>query len=306
MSEKRLSRARGDASPGERPLFTESIGKRLRVALDEDLGRGDITSEALIPATATAGAAIMARQSGVLCGLPLAPMLLGLVDERLQFEASSADGVRVERGDVLGTIRGPLRGILAAERTMLNLLQRASGIATLTAQYVAACEGTGAVIVDTRKTTPGWRDLEKYAVRIGGGRNHRMGLDDAVLIKDNHLDGGGLTAAEAVRRARQAAGDPAFIEVEVRTLDDLRAVLPAEPDIVMPDNFPVEQLREAVKIVKDHRGDRDRPLIEASGGVTLETVRSIALTGVDRIAVGALTHSAPALDIALDVVPKRG
>lgn len=324
----------------------DALRPRLTAALEEDLGPGDVTSAALVPADATAEAALVARQAGVICGLPLVPVLLDLVDQRCRFKPAVEDGARVQAGTILGTVRGPLSAILAVERTMLNFLQHLSGIATLTARYVDAVAGTGAVIVDTRKTTPGWRDLEKYAVRMGGGRNHRMGLYGAVLIKDNHIDGTHLALADAVRRARQhvaqapppveapaEGGRATFIEIEVRSLDQLRAVLPAGPDIVMPDNFSVEQLREAVELVRawrrksaqssavsnrrarDHgvrplpgrervgvRVDMPPPLIEASGGITLETVRAIAETGVDRIAVGALTHSAPALDIALDVV----
>jgi len=247
---------------------------------------------------------LVAREAGVICGLPLVEPILRLAAEKAppHLDPTVSDGDRAAAGDVLGRVSGSLRVVLAAERTMLNFLQRLSGIATLTATYVAACAGTGAVIVDTRKTAPGWRDIEKYAVRVGGGRNHRIGLYDAVLIKDNHIDGGRLSPAEAVHRAREAAPEAAFVEIEVRSLDDLRACLAAEPDIVMPDNFDVAMLREAVEIVRAHRGDGKRPLVEASGGITLENVREVALTGVDRIAVGALTHSAPALDIALDVV----
>jgi nicotinate-nucleotide pyrophosphorylase (carboxylating) len=311
----------------------EALAPRIEAALVEDLRGGDITSQALIRRRVVARAALIARQPGLICGLPLVPQILeisgsgalsaivssgatrryrqgGARDKgpptHLSWQPGVAEGARVERGKVLGELAAPLRTILAIERTMLNLLQRASGVATLTGQYVAAVAGTGAVIVDTRKTTPLWRDLDKYAVRVGGGRNHRMGLYDAVLIKDNHIDGGRLSLADAVRRARRRAPKAAFIEIEVRSLDQLRDVLPAEPDIVMPDNFPLPLLREAVAIVRQSKiqNPKSKILVEASGGITLDTVRAVAETGVDRIAVGALTHSAPALDIALDVVPE--
>ena len=330
---------RADSPPG---LDIAALKTRLTAALAEDVGPGDITSLALIPEDAAATARLVARQAGLICGLCLVQPILDLAAEKASrprvtetfapgfptpsFEQVIADGDRAEAGDILGRVSGSLRAILAAERTMLNFLQHLSGIATLTAAYAAACAGTGAVLLDTRKTTPGWRDLEKYAVRKGGGRNHRMGLYDAVLIKDNHIDGARLSAAEAVRRAREyvaqapppvnipagggwaTPGSPAgggwatLVEIEVRSLDDLRACLAAGPDIVMADNFTVAMLREAVAMVRAHRGDGIMPLLEASGGITLQNVREVALAGVDRIAVGALTHSAPAIDIALEVV----
>lgn len=282
----------------------------LRLALDEDLGlAGDCTTMALVADDVPGRADVAARQPGVVAGLPGVAKTLSLVDSRLRWSPHIEDGKRVEKGTCLGTIEGPARGLLGAERILLNLLGRLSGIATLTRQYVDLMAGTNAHIYDTRKTTPGWRRLEKYAVRCGGGRNHRGGLDEAVLIKDNHLAFGAqsidrakrFTPAEAVVKARQYAerrGVPDMvIEVEVDTLDQLDAVLPVRPDIVLLDNMTPDQLREAVA----RRNAVDRRIeLEASGGVNLATVRAIAESGVDRISVGALTHSAVSLDFGLD------
>ena len=283
----------------------------LRLAIAEDLGtRGDWTSRALVAEDAAGRAAVVARQPGVVAGLPAANATLSAFDPHLCWSPQTDDGQTVAKGTCLGTVEGPARALLAAERVLLNLLGRLSGIATLTRQYVNAVAGTNARIYDTRKTTPGWRRLEKYAVRCGGGWNHRRGLDEAVLIKDNHLalgsgaeaEAGQFTPAEAVLRARrfvaEGAGDPAMmIEVEVDTLEQFDAVLPARPDIVLLDNMTPDQLRQAV----ERRGNCDPAIqLEASGGVNLSTVRQIALSGVDRISVGALTHSAVALDFGLD------
>ena len=280
------------------------------LALAEDLGdRGDITSEATIPAHAEVRGTFMARQPGVIAGLPVAARLA----ERMGFRSTAErgpdgafwpmrpDGSRTEstRGLVAG-ISGPMRKVLAFERTALNFLQHLSGVATLTARFVDAVAGTKATILDTRKTLPGWRLLEKYAVRCGGGRNHRVGLYDAVLIKDNHLTyfvHRGDPIAAAVSAARAHASPGTTIEVEVDSLDQLDKALCCGPDIILVDNFDLDRLREAIR-----RRDAVAPGIplEASGGVKLETVRAIAETGVDRISVGALTHSAPAFDIGLD------
>jgi nicotinate-nucleotide pyrophosphorylase (carboxylating) len=283
----------------------------LRLAIAEDLGtRGDWTSRALVAEDAAGRAAVVARQPGVVAGLPAANATLSAFDPHLCWSPQTDDGQTVAKGTCLGTVEGPARALLAAERVLLNLLGRLSGIATLTRQYVNAVAGTNARIYDTRKTTPGWRRLEKYAVRCGGGWNHRRGLDEAVLIKDNHLalgsgaaaQVGQFTPGEAVLRARrfvaEGAGDPAMvIEVEVDTLEQFDAVLPARPDIVLLDNMTPEQLRQAV----ERRGNCDPAIqLEASGGVNLSTVRQIALSGVDRISVGALTNSAVALDFGLD------
>jgi len=283
----------------------------LRLAIDEDLGtRGDWTTRALVGENVMGRAAIVARQPGVVAGLPGVNIALAVFDPQLRWSPRTDDGRTAAKGTSVGLIEGPARGLLAAERTVLNLLGRLSGIATLTRQYVDAVAGTNARLYDTRKTTPGWRRLEKYAVRCGGGWNHRSGLDEAVLIKDNHLALGAqsadgarrFTPAEAVLRARQFlaehAGDPAMVvEVEVDTLGQLDLVLSARPDIVLLDNMTLEQLCEAVA----RRNACDPTVeLEASGGVHLGTVRQIARSGVDRISIGALTHSAVALDFGLD------
>jgi nicotinate-nucleotide pyrophosphorylase (carboxylating) len=268
----------------------------VRAALAEDLGlAGDITSAACIDADAILSVAFVSRQPGVVAGLDCARLALAALDPAVVFETVAVDGDRVAPGSVLARVNGNARAILSAERVALNLLGRLSGIASLTATYVEHIAHTRARIIDTRKTMPGLRLLEKYAVRCGGGANHRFGLDDAVLIKDNHVAAcGGV--AEAVRRARAHVGHMVKIEVEVDTLDQLHEALRERPDIVMLDNFSLDDLAEAVRIA-----DR-RMVLEASGGVNLRTVRAIAETGVDLISVGALTHSAPVLDIGLDVV----
>jgi nicotinate-nucleotide pyrophosphorylase (carboxylating) len=285
----------------------------LELAIAEDLGtQGDWTSKALIAEDVPGKAAIVARQAGVVAGLRAVEMTLQRIDARLSWSFESEDGGRVTAGRRVGTVAGPARGLLAAERIMLNFLGRLSGIASLTRRYVEAIAGTKARIYDTRKTTPGWRTLEKYAVRCGGGWNHRGGLDQAVLIKDNHLaivhsalrwqQCQALVLTDAVLRARRfvqerAANADMPVEVEVDTLEQLEAALLVQPDIVLLDNMSLDQLREAVR-----RRDAVAPSLrlEASGGVTLEMVRAMAQSGVDRISVGALTHSAAALDFGLD------
>lgn len=265
------------------------------LALAEDLGdAGDRTSTALIPANQPGSARFVARTPGVIAGLPAAAMVCVAVDPTLTFTPAIPDGSAVERGTIVATISGRLRSILAAERTALNFLQRLSGVASLTRKYVELSAGYPAKILDTRKTTPGWRLLEKYAVRAGGGTNHRIGLYDGVLIKDNHLAGLNGDVRGAVDFAR-AANPGLPIEVEVDTLAQLDMALAADADIVLLDNMTSDQMREAVA----RRGSA-KTLLEASGGVNLTTVRDIAATGVDRISIGALTHSATALDIALD------
>ncbi|MGH7022611.1 MAG: carboxylating nicotinate-nucleotide diphosphorylase [Caulobacteraceae bacterium] len=266
----------------------------VRAALAEDLGRaGDITSNACIAPEARLAAAFTARQDGVLAGIDCARLAMALLDPNARFDALLADGAQVTAGQVIARTEANARALLAAERTALNLICRLSGIASLTARFVAETRGTRARIVDTRKTTPGLRALEKYAVRCGGGANHRFGLDDAILIKDNHVAAcGGV--AEAVRRARASVGHMVRIEVEIDRLDQLDEALDEGPDIVMLDNFPLGDMAEAV------RRTAGRALLEASGGVSLASVRAIAGTGVDLISVGALTHSAPILDIGLD------
>ena len=265
-------------------------------ALAEDLGRaGDITGQACIDLDARLSVVWASRQDGRVSGLSCARLALAALDPTARFEVVTPDGADAAPGAILARAEGNARAVLAAERTGLNLLGRLSGIATLTRAYVRLVEGTGATIVDTRKTTPGLRALEKYAVRCGGGINHRFGLDDAILIKDNHVAAcGGV--GEAVRRARAHAGHLVKVEVEVDGLDQLDAALKHGPDVVMLDNFSLDDLRTAVRLAKG------RAVLEASGGVNLTTVRAIAETGVDVISVGALTHSAPVLDIGLDAV----
>ncbi len=278
-----------------------------RMALEEDLGgsldtTGDLTSQALIPADRVGQAVFVVRPAGVIAGLPAAAIVCKLVDPALSFQQLLADGSVVAPRTRLAVVRGPMCSILAAERTALNFLQRLSGIATLTAKYVALVAGLPCQVLDTRKTTPGWRLLEKYAVHQGGGHNHRIGLYDGILIKDNHLAGleiadCRLQIEEAVRLARAKHGRAVPVEVEVDTLDQLDAALPAGPDIVLLDNMSPEQLREAVR-----RRNAVAPQVrlEASGGVTFTTLRAIAESGVDCVSIGALTHSATALDIGLD------
>lgn len=265
-------------------------------ALREDLGdRGDITTKSVIPADATAEAVVVVRESGVVAGLSLGEYVFGVVDPTLTVDVLAVEGDRVEAGTVVARVAGPARSILTAERTALNILGRVSGVATATAAYVDAVEGTGARISDTRKTLPGLRALDKYAVTAGGGINHRMGLYDAVMIKDNHIAAAG-DIRRAVEAARAALGPGVMVEVEVDTLDQLHEALETRADRVLLDNMSVEQLRQAVEVVAGAM------VTEASGGVTLDTVRSIAETGVDIVSVGAITHSAPQLDIALDFV----
>ncbi len=263
-------------------------------ALREDLGRGgDITSNALIPPDQPWQAALVARGDGVVAGLALARLAFMQMDSRALFQPRKADGDAIQRGAILAEVSGNARALLAAERTALNFLCHLSGIATLTRVYVEAAAPHKAKICCTRKTTPTLRFLEKYAVRAGGGANHRLGLDDAVLIKDNHIAVVG-DVRRAVIKARAAVGHMVKIEAEVDTLDQLRTLLDAPVDVVMLDNMPPAQMKEAVALVGG------RFTLEASGGVSLETVAAIAATGVDVISVGALTHSAPILDIALD------
>ncbi|MDX1944053.1 MAG: carboxylating nicotinate-nucleotide diphosphorylase [Pirellulaceae bacterium] len=286
----------------------------VRLAVYEDLDRGyDWTTVSLVPEGATAAAEVVARQAGVIAGLKAARIVLDEMDAAATWEPAASDGAQVTAGTVLATVRGSARDLLTCERPLLNFLGKLSGIASLTRRYVEAIAGTKARLYDTRKTTPGWRRLEKYAVHCGGGRNHRTGLFDAVLIKDNHLALGRqpdiaahYSPAEAVVRARQfvresLAGDPRaetmIVEVEVDSLAQLAQVLPVAPDIVLLDNMPPDLLRQAVAL-----RDEVAPAVEleASGGINLTTVRAVAETGVERISAGALTHSAIGLDVALD------
>ncbi|MBN2211481.1 MAG: carboxylating nicotinate-nucleotide diphosphorylase [Sedimentisphaerales bacterium] len=276
----------------------------IELARAEDLGGGDLTSEILIPENRQGHAKIVFREKGVLCGITVARDVLVYYDRHLSLDQQAADGTFVNAGQAVGEINGPLRSMLSAERVMLNFLQRLSGIATLTSQYVQAVEGTKAMICDTRKTTPGWRGLEKYAVRCGGGKNHRYGLYDACMIKDNHLaalDGKNRTKLlrQAIRMLQKQDRRPDFVQVEVDTLEQLAEILPIEGiDIILLDNMTPEQMRQAVAL-RDQRAKHIT--LEASGGVTLQTVCAIAETGVERISAGALTHSARCLDISLEI-----
>jgi nicotinate-nucleotide pyrophosphorylase (carboxylating) len=276
------------------PLPALIIEPIVRHALLEDLGRaGDITSEATIPADRNARVVAVARQPGAIAGLTAGLMAFSLFDPSLNVATFAADGDRVQKGARLATVQGRARSILSAERVALNLLGQLSGVASATARFVDAVKGTKARIICTRKTTPGLRALEKFAVRCGGGVNHRFGLDDGILIKDNHIAiAGGVRVA--IQAAQRHAGHMVRIECEVDSLAQLEDALSAGANAVLLDNMPPEVLREAVRI------NAGRAVLEASGGVTLETVRAIAETGVDLISTGWITHSAPALDVALD------
>ncbi len=263
-------------------------------ALAEDVGRGDLTTNGLFEPGTACSAELLLKEPGIVAGLALASAVFSTLDAAVEIELVAADGRRVdETPAVLARVDGPVHALFTGERTALNLLGRLSGIATLTRQYVDAVEGTGLVILDTRKTTPGLRALEKKAVRLGGGRNHRFGLDDAILVKDNHLRVAGGVAVAIERLRATGLGLP--IEVEVETLEGLREALAAGAEWILLDNMPPPLLREAVAIT-----DR-RATLEASGGVSLDTVREIAETGVDFISVGALTHSARSLDVSMEV-----
>lgn len=267
----------------------------VKAALLEDLGRaGDITTDAVIPAALTARAAIVAREAGTIAGTRVAELAFRLLDPAMTCEIPAPDGARVSPGQVVMQLEGRARALLSAERTALNFLGRLSGVATATAALVQAVEGHDVGITCTRKTTPGLRALEKAAVRAGGGANHRFGLDDAVLIKDNHVAlAGGV--AEAVRRVRQRIGHLVKVEVEVDTLQQLEEAMTVSPDVVLLDNMPPEQLKRAVAMV------RGRATTEASGRITRETAPAVAATGVDLLAVGWLTHSSKCLDLGLDI-----
>lgn len=284
------------------PHEQDEANKLISMALAEDLSSiGDLTSQTVISAEEQAEVQIVVRKKGVVAGLPIAKEVFSQLDEQVTWKQLLEDGDPVIPGSVIATVSGPLRSLLTGERTALNFLTLLSGVASATNQYVEAVQGIEVSILDTRKTIPGYRYLQKYAVRAGGGTNHRMGLFDGILIKDNHLAGWqahtGSPIAAAIQQARRERPLPVPIEVEVDTLDQLRDALSAKPDIVLLDNMTNEQQTEAVEI---RNFLAPETLLEASGGITLETIRPIAETGVDRISIGALTHSAPALDIAFD------
>ena len=267
-------------------------------ALDEDIGGGDVTTDNSVPADQRSRAVLLAKQDGVLCGVHVFAETLALVDPTVTVDERLADGTAIHKGDIVARVEGPTRAMLTGERTSLNFVQRLSGIATMTAAFAARLEGLATRLVDTRKTTPGLRLLEKYAVRVGGGHNHRFNLADAVLLKDNHLAAlrsRGLPLADAIRTIKQRVPHTMKVEVEITSLEQIDAALAGEADIILLDNMLDDDMREAVRRI------RGRALIECSGNVTLETVRERAETGVDLISAGALTHSARALDISLEI-----
>ncbi len=277
---------------------TPQVEQLIDQALAEDLGQGDVTTEALIPKAQQGRASIVAKARGILAGVEVAKQVFLKADPELKLAILIEDGAEVKPGDIVTKIEGRVASILKAERIALNFLQRLSGIASETGHYVQAVKGLPVQITDTRKTTPGLRTLEKYAVRVGGGKNHRMHLGDGILIKDNHLAAlchQGLSIKEIVTKARQKASPKLKIEVEVKTPQEAVEAAEAGADIIMLDNIGLEDMRQAVQLI------RGRALIEASGGITLDRVRAVAETGVDLISIGALTHSAKALDISLEL-----
>jgi nicotinate-nucleotide pyrophosphorylase (carboxylating) len=280
---------------GNFPEFDCLVDRLIELALEEDLGPGDVTTQALIPPDRKGAAQIRAKEDLVVAGLPVAHRVFRKLESQVQFFPVALEGQEVTPGSVLAQVRGPLAAILSAERTALNFLMRLSGIATYTRQMVSALSGFPTAVVDTRKTTPGWRALEKYAVRVGGGANHRFGLFDGVLIKNNHLAAvGSLT--EAVRLARENAHHLLKIEVEVTSLAELEEALAVGADIIMLDNMDEATMAQAVTLTAG------RALLEASGSMTLDRLPQVAATGVNLISMGALTHSAPAVDIHLRII----
>ena len=294
---RRVPSRRKTARPDEGVLFPLSkreVSRLVRAALDEDCAFNDVTTIATVVSDRRARCRLVARQAGVIAGLPLALEAFRQFNPRVMIRVDGSDGRTVEAGSMFAALSGSARGLLSAERVALNFLQRLSGIASLTARFVAAVEGTDAKILDTRKTTPGWRSLEKYAVRAGGGTNHRMDLSSAILIKDNHLRALDGDLELAIGRTRDLAPLGTKVEVECDRLSQVKAAVAAGADVILLDNMKVDEIRRCVDVVAG------RALLEASGGITLANVRAIAKTGVDRISVGALTHSAPSLDLTLD------
>lgn len=267
----------------------------IKSALKEDINYIDITTDNLIPQEQEGEARFLAKAEGVLCGIDVAIRVFTLIQPDFQYEVFIKDGEYVKKGDIIATVKGKTRTILKGERTALNLLQHMSGIATMTNKIFKIVEGTNASIADTRKTLPGLRPIQKYAVTVGGGKNHRYNLSDAAMLKDNHVDaGGGITGA--VKKLRTKLGHMAKVELEVRTLDELREALSVDVDVIMLDNMDNETMKKAVEITNG------KALLEASGGITEETIRGVAETGVDIISIGALTHSVKAFDISLKIV----
>ncbi|WP_168123487.1 carboxylating nicotinate-nucleotide diphosphorylase [Paenibacillus sp. HB172176] len=282
--------------------YDARLREQIRDWLAEDIGSGDITTETTIPRTSQSKAIIHMKDDGIIAGLPVAKLVFEIVDSSLRFQAYAQDGDAVKKGTIIAEVEGSTHSLLTGERLALNLMQRLSGIATKTASYVEALQGLPVRLVDTRKTTPGHRMLEKYAVRVGGGANHRFGLYDAVMIKDNHIKGsGGITAAVAA--ARRQIPHTMKIEVETESLAEVEEALRSGADIIMLDNMDTELMKEAVALIK---GRSPHVIVEASGGVTLDTIHGIAECGVDVISVGGLTYSFQALDISLDLGEKKG
>lgn len=296
---------------------TEKIDTLIQLAIQEDIGTGDVTTENIIPDSLIVEGVFLAKESGVIAGLPVVEYFFSKLDKGVSLKQNVKDGTFVKKGETIASIKGSAKTLLSGERIALNFLQRLSGIATMTAQFVERIKPLKTAIMDTRKTIPGWRYLEKYAVAMGGGVNHRMGLYDQVLIKDNHLDilkvetgfkpvstSSHISIIEkAVSALRQKIKKGILIEVETRTLEEVTCALKAGVDIILFDNMNIAQLEEAVKMVKNWKPSKEKrkPLTEASGNITLENVRLVAQTGVDRISVGAITHSAKALDISLEI-----
>ena len=279
-------------------LLTPEIHDLIDRALQEDLSIGDATTDALVPPELQATATLFAKQPGVLCGVDVAAAVFRRLDPSLTVEPALQDGDVMERGSVALRAGGSAASLLSAERTAVNFMQHLSGVATLTAVYVEAVKGTGATIIDTRKTLPGLRALEKHAVRCGGGHNHRQNLGDGILIKDNHiaaLRGHGMSLGDIVRQAHRRASHTIKVEVEVTTLEEAEEALDAGAQLLLLDNMSPETMRRAVEL------NQGRAVLEASGGINLDTVRAVAETGVDLISVGALTHSAPSIDISMDI-----
>lgn len=271
------------------------VDNLIKTALLEDINYVDITTDYLIPEDQENEAKFLAKADGILCGIEVALRVFTLIQPDFQYEVFIHDGEKVKKGDIIAKIKGKTRTILKGERTALNLLQHMSGISSMTNRIVKIVEGTNASIADTRKTLPGMRPLQKYAVTVGGGKNHRFNLSDAAMLKDNHVDaGGGIT--NAVTKLRTKLGHMAKVELEVRTLDELREALSVDVDVIMLDNMDNDTMREAVKIADG------KALLEASGGITEETIRDVAETGVDIISIGALTHSVKAFDISLKII----
>ena len=280
-------------------LDLKAVDRLIELALAEDIGPGDVTTNALIDPRLRGRAELVARERGILAGMPVVHRLLRTFDAKLKLSNALKDGSTLERGTRIGVIGGPVASILTIERTLLNFLQCLSGIATITRRYVDTIASTGAKLLDTRKTLPGWRSLSKYAVAVGGGVNHRFGLYDQILIKDNHLGASQLSSADAVRAARGRAPRKMRIEVEVETIQEAEdAALVAGPDIIMLDNMSPARMKKAVAAIRSIRAET---IIEASGGITLRNIAAVARTGVNCISVGAVTHSATSLDIALEM-----